>query len=83
MLRVEISVPCGLGVLLSRVSSPGREGVMGEGLLCRAAFHRVPGGSTADVREPGAGLWAAVAHLGVLEEGHYGAVPGAGASFGG
>lgn len=80
MLRVGISVPCGHGALLPRVSSPGREGVMGEGLLCRAAFHGVPRGSSADLREPGAGTWAGVARLGVLEEGRSGAVAGAGAS---
>lgn len=59
MLRVGICVPFGLGVLLGRVTFPGREAVMERGGLwgeqSRAAFQGVPGGSTADVGEPGAG----------------------------
>lgn len=59
MLRVGISLPFGLGVLLPRVTSPGREAVMGEGLLCgeqrSPACHGVPRGSSADLREPQAG----------------------------
>lgn len=82
MLRVGISLPFGLGVLLPRVTSPGRATAMGLfcGERCRAAFHGVPCGSSADLRVPRAGMWAAVAGLGVVEEGHSGVVPEAGAS---
>lgn len=70
--------------LLPRVTSPGREAVMGEGLFwgeqCRAACHGVPCGSTAGLRAPRAGMWATVSDPGVLEEGHSGAVSRAGAS---
>lgn len=84
MLGVGISLPFGLGVLLPRVTSPGREAVLGEGVFCgeqrSPAFCRVPCGSGAALREAQAGRWAAVAGLGVLEEGHSGGVPRAGAS---